>query len=275
MKAVICFALLQEARPFLDQTDCRQVVQKKYLHYFSGDSVDILVSGMGATQMAAAMGWLFGHYPEEKTVWNVGTCGGSESVQGQWYRVVKVRNEKDERTFFPELIRKSVFPFGELLTLDARARASQIEQIAPALCDMEGYAFCRAAQLFVPSSRIQLLKWVSDSDGAAFYKSETWKKMYTEGVPSILKEIISETEQLHQAEQLVHPDISAYLEALHNKTRLTFTQNEQLKNALLYARHYKQGSEILEAIAQWPEDLNHSRQQKSAFVQLIKTLRNV
>lgn len=275
MKAVICFALLQEARPFIERADCKLVVQKKQLHYFSGNATDILVSGVGDLNMASAMGWLFGQNPEEKVVWNVGTCGGSQSAQHQWYRIIKVNGEADGRAFFPEVIRKSIFPFRELITLHAPADKMKLEQVAPALCDMEGYAFCRAAQSFVVSSRIHLLKWVSDDDGGMFYKSGEWKTRYAEQVDAVLNEILSETAYLHEKEHQVNPDISIYLESINRKVALTFTQREQLKNALFYARYYKQHADLLEVIEQLPATLANRHQQKIAVTQLLKSLRDV
>lgn len=275
MKAVICFALLQEARPFIERTNCKLVAQKKHLHYFSGNAADILVSGVGDLYMASAMGWLFGQNTEEKVVWNVGTCGGSQSVQHQWCRIIKVNRETGDRAFFPEVIRKSIFPFRELITLHAPADKLKLEQVTPALCDMEGYAFCRAAQSFVVSSRIHLLKWVSDDDGGAFYKSDEWKARYAAQADAVLNEILSETACLNEKERLIHPDISVYLECINGKVALTFTQREQLKNALLYARHYKQHTDLLEVIEQLPATLAHRHQQKDAFTQLLKSLRDV
>ncbi len=246
MEKVLCFALQQEAQQWINICDARLVFQKKSLRLYKGKEFYCLVSGLGALNMAGAIGWLNAYLPEEKILWNIGCAAGSEEQLYTWYRINQLCSEDEKEAFYPEIISIDGVKQAGLKSFHKFVDKNTISENSPFLIDMEGLAFALQASLFCDSGKIQLLKWVSDSGDASFYKNSLWKHKYEEKIEELL-DYIKEQNQLLESILKKHKlPVDRYVEQVSNKIPISFSLQVQLKNAILFALNNK-GEKYVEA----------------------------
>jgi len=157
-------ALHCEAKPIIDAYKLKKNHSKPFDHYqCSGVNefqIELVVSGIGALAMAAAVGWVGAIESNVKRVWvNVGTAGHATRS------------------------------LGEVVLIHGAVSAPSNDYPGGAAVDMEAYAFFNAALRFSDSELVQSLKVISDNRVSGIEHLNAAK--LTEFVSSRIKEIIS------------------------------------------------------------------------------------
>lgn len=273
MRIVLCFAWPAEAKPWLKRVNCKLRFQVKHMRYYQGADYDILIAGMGPYHLPAAIGWIQGLIPEDKIWWNIGIAGGKENQLHQWFYISSVTNERGADFFYPEISILPNMPLGMLQT-SAQPVSKTVLAAADTLADMEGFAFCMAAQLFASTSRIQLLKWVSDN-GVENFDKHSWQKKYADSMDEPLQLIQAHHKKIASMVVTTKPDIDVYLQPLLDALRPTFSQQVMIKDALYFARQYHGNDYIQKRISAIPQDLKQKKEKNVWLLQLLNELRNV
>lgn len=273
MKTVLCFALQQEAAPFIAKLKAKHLHQQKYLNLYETPDTLILISGIGYINMSAAIGWLTGFLKQELIIWNLG-CAGCGANLYNWYRVAQITNLKEE-SFYPEIYSSNPLELKSLITSNEPAGSDLLNRYPGLLFDMEGYAFAKASQLFLSTSQIQLIKWVSDNGDFSFYKNKNWESEYSKNIDFILHYIFEENKNIARLIQVVHPHISPIIHKVEKRLKLSFTQTEQLKNAIYYNYQYNNESVLQKKIDTVLNECNEKLNRKIIFNKLLATLHHV
>lgn len=274
MKAILCFAWLAEAKPFLDLDKTKNVFSKKNIQYFTGNNADYLIMGLGQTNAATAIGWLNGFNNQPKLLCNIGLAGSANNNLLAWHLIAKVNKENSTKSYFPEVLAKTDLTLAELLTVYKPANKEFLMQHKSLLVDMEGYAFCKAAKTFVSNSNIMLLKFVSDAGSEEFF-TQNWQKPYKNSVEVILNCINNHLTTLEKTNQIHQISVTEFLHRICIKLNPTVAQQLQIKNALKFAIGYQKTNLIEELITNLSEPNKTKEENTTAINQLLNKLQHV
>lgn len=271
LKPTYLFALQQEANPFIEQLGVKQIIQQKNLRLYANNDCFLMITGIGSIACSAAVGWFLALH-QNVVMWNIG-CAASKENLHKWQRIIEVKNK--ELTFYPELLDKSEFEINSLNTVNDFIGAEELLGYGKELVDMEGIAFAKAAQLFLNSNQIQLLKWVSDEGNKDFYKDGTWLNEYKRQIPDVIKAVEKETKLIAAELKETFKNTNQFITKVDNLLKLSFTQNEQLHKACLYFLAYKTELQLAELIEEFISSVENISQRKSLLNQLLEQLRHV
>ena len=152
-------ALNSEARALIQHYGLKPQLQQPF-KIFSADKINLIVSGVGQTAAAAAVGFLSAYKPHPLTAWfNVGVAGHRDADIGQGFIVHELIDDATERVHYPSVSFRSALPSATLRTVTA----PQTDYPHDTLYDMEGVNFFEAACRFTSIELITLIKIVSDN----------------------------------------------------------------------------------------------------------------
>ncbi len=273
-KIILCFAWRAEANPFIKISNAKLTQQNKKFKFYTSPSTDIIITGVGAFNMSAAMGWIQQFIKDIAVYWNIGFCAGQEQNIFSWFRIIKVSYQDNMRDFYPEIETKSPLPFATLRTVNSPVNNKHIENLGAELVDMEAYGFCKGLQPFHNSSFIQILKWVSDNGIENFDKTAALKQ-YENSIEQVFDYIVSQSEEIINSHKNNLGIINPILEQTKEKLSLSFTRTHQLKDALRFALYYKGETFIHKEVTSINNDLETPEKKVRTFNQLIKKLTHV
>ena len=207
----IMVALHCEAKPIIDAYKLKKSHSKPFDHYqgLGGDElkVELVVSGIGALAMAAAVGWVGAVEPNVKRVWlNVGTAGHATRSLGEVVLIHGAGDEVLQRCHYPALIAKWPGETDAVLSVSAPSN----DYPSGAAVDMEAYAFFNVALRFSDSELVQSIKVISDNRVSGIEHLNAAK----------LTEFVSSRKQ----------EIMNFINALMMLVRPEFTLNYDLQN---------------------------------------------
>lgn len=156
-------ALSCEVKPIIDSLRLMKVCDKPFTLFrgqVNSQLIEVLVSGIGALAMAAAVGWIGGQRPQQKRVWlNIGSAGHGSARLGSAYRIHASACILSERTHYPAMVAKTVLATDAVLSVDAPS--GDYPDIG--CIDMEAYAFFTAAYKFSSAELVESIKVVTDN----------------------------------------------------------------------------------------------------------------
>jgi len=274
MKLILCFALQKEALPFIALGNCKLKFQQKDIRLYTGKTFSCLVTGIGRIRCATSIGWLNGLITEPKVLVNIGLCGSVKHELFTWYDIAKVTDELTGKSFFPEITAINNNGISTLISVNNPASSKALELLDYPLADMEGFAFCKSAKMFVPASNIKLIKFVSDNGSEKFYDTN-WQKPYENCAPDILETVKQKFEFILNVNNIININTNDMLAFITNKINPTFTQKEKLKDALKFAINHYGNASVTQKISKIA-DIPQTKEQRNNLVQvLIKQLYDV
>ncbi|WP_353412325.1 hypothetical protein [Arenicella sp. 4NH20-0111] len=123
-------------------------------------NVCVLISGIGAIDMASAVGWLGARGISRNNIWlNVGIAGHSDFAVGTTFVVTSSRDLFSQKTFYPPQVAKRISESSGCLSVNAPSG----EYPDNGGLDMEAAAFFRSAARFSATELVQSMKVVSDN----------------------------------------------------------------------------------------------------------------
>ncbi len=133
-------------------------------------SHQLVLSGVGKANAAAAVGWLAGRTGSASpSAWlNFGIAGQGDAAPGTAFRAGRITDAATGRSWYPPVVwprREDRFATAELLTIDM---PSSSYPATGEMIDMEGAGFIAAARRFVGGELIQLVKVISDNRHEGF-----------------------------------------------------------------------------------------------------------
>lgn len=152
-------ALPAEARPLRDAFRLAARPEAAPFAHFAGDGVDLVVTGIGKTAMAAGCGWLAARAGENPGLWlNAGIAGHRELPLGSPLLGHQVIDRATGRAFYPPLVFAPPCATGVIETVDR----PEADYPQPHAYDMEASAFLEVAQKVAGAELAQVLKVISD-----------------------------------------------------------------------------------------------------------------
>lgn len=274
VEIILCFAWQAEAKPFIELLGAKRKHQIKNFTYYSAQNTHVCIAGLGQLNMAAAMGWIQQFTNNYPVFWNVGFCGAKQKELYSWHHINKVSDANGGRDFYPEIQIEGPLPFADIITVNQPQTTSQLLQQNTALVDMEAYGFCKALQQFVSTSQIQLLKWVSDS-GSDTFNRNTALENYNHSAPKALHFIQDYSRLIASTKEKNEMDLSGLKKQVEQYLQLTFTQEQQLNDALKFALFYRNQHNIITEINNTLVEVNNKEEKNKLFNNLLQKLTHV
>lgn len=270
----ICTALHCEAQPLIralhmtkDTGFCSQAL-------FMGADAALIVSGTGKTRAAVAAARAFNLFTAENslTVLNCGVCGGAGGQpKGQAYLINKITDSGSGKCFYPDLLFAHQLPEETLTTFERPVAAAQPTAPTSGLVDMEGSGFFEAASLFLPPSRIVLLKVVFDHLEDKAFKAEEVGRAIDNNV-EVIVEIINKLSAGESAG--AHEEVSPLellLQDAAQRLRLSQSRRIELKKAARSCL-VRNGGRLEELKAILCAHAAHVSSPKTAFASILRDL---
>jgi len=165
----ILVALNCEAKPIIDFYRLAKMNTSLYPHFYSSEDkqatfkINLVVSGIGLLNMAAACGWLGSKTAAAPTIWlNIGTAGHANLKVGEIVQVVACGDSLSSNIHYPPLVAKWE---GASTMLNSYNQAC-MDYLNNTAVDMEASAFYFAAKKSASTEFIQSLKVISDNSQA-------------------------------------------------------------------------------------------------------------
>jgi nucleoside phosphorylase len=278
MHIVYFFSLKAEAEPWLNAAPYKLNKQYKSIVHFTGQLSDVVVTGIGSNNMAAAVGYIAAFHQNKHLLWvNIGCAAAPQQFYNHWFQLAAISHANGGRTIYPEIL-THLLPLASAKTVhqftDEHNVIEHQKTNLPTLVEMEAYAFAQTVKQFADTSHMLVLKWVSDWGDAQFYKNKDWTNHYVQNVASVNSAVAQHHEKLMSNFNQHHPLIDDYLTLVQQQMPLSFTQQNQLKNALYYALAYKNPEEIAKILSQEQEILKHKKQNTTSFRQILDNLQH-
>jgi len=163
----LCAALNCEAKALVDRMQLKKVSDKPF-GLFKGSaelgrrliSVRLVISGIGALNMASAVAWMAASSEAESSVWlNVGIAGHGGLSIGDGFIVSSSQDVFSKKPFFPPQVASRPVPTSRCMSLNAPSTDYPEE----GCIDMESAAFYHSALKFANAECVQAFKVVSDT----------------------------------------------------------------------------------------------------------------
>lgn len=212
-------AMRSEAQPIIDKYSL-----KLEGDLFVGESITVIITGMGKVNMAYAVGKISAQIRSEDRLLNIGVCAGKSFGI---YEVVKVTDFDARRDFYPDIILESNLNKASLITV---SRVINDGDISDALYDMEGSAFVESCLNFAGPHQLGLLKIVSDDGHGAEVTNEVVKTLMTSYLTTISKYI-----DINQSAKYIEP-VSVDVAQLSEDLKCTEYMYQELIGLVKYSK---------------------------------------
>ena len=235
-------ALACEARPLINSWQLRKLPSAAHpFGIFVGEDRVLVVTGIGKTNMAAAMGYVLALFnkPQSPVLINLGIAGQRDELRGALCLAHKVLDRESGRCFYPQL------PFTvpcKTYSVVTSCRPN-IDYSADEMYEMEASGFYEIGVKFSFSELIQVVKIISDNAQSPIADiNETLVEGWVDAHLPIIESVIDQL--THMRQQCIVTTDDVYCEIFET---FHFSVSRSLKlKALLQRWHVLQGNEVLD-----------------------------
>lgn len=256
-------ALPSEAAPLIDALRLNRCTRARGVKLYRRDNYRLVISGVGKTAAAAAVGYIAGSEPADtRHIWlNIGIAGHATLSKGAVGIAHRIIDQATGATYYPAIAFRAPCASYSLVCYDAPNTTYADE----AMCDMESSGFFAAASRFSSVEFIHSIKIISDnsdSDIAALNRTTI-----SEMIKAHLTMIETLAELLERlAERHLAPGIALPIDTLIARWHFTATQQSQLRDI---ARRWA----LVRAEHKWPADaLAHCASSREVIAHLSAAL---
>lgn len=226
----VVVALPAEARPVISHFRLERTDESSPYRRYSGDELELVVSGIGKAASAAAAAYLFavtGGERDEPWI-NLGIGGSGERAIGEPVLAHKVEDVAGGRSWYPPLVFGPPCATALVRTVDS----PRLDPAGDAVYEMEAAGFCQTAARFSTAELVQVVKVVSDrgSDDLESLSAARVAELVERGLPAL--------EALHQASRQISRELRERaapprtLETLAGRWRFSVTERRRLERLL-------------------------------------------
>ncbi len=255
-------ALPCEAKPLIQHWQLSRHPHKHPFTIFSNSEKVIVISGIGKTAMAGAVGYALALSPNQQNslLINLGICGHQYFKLGSVFLADKIVDAESGKKFYPQA------PFKvdcETMTVQSLAKPSTLYS-TDYLYDLEASAFYEMACKFTSVELIHCLKIVSDNDESSIQNiSEDLVSVWINQQLPLIEKLIAKIIGLQQIIPINNAEIYQFL-----VSQFHFTSSNCLKLKNLLQRwqllegstqfdwHALQAKSAKQLLAKLEEDLN-------------------
>jgi adenosylhomocysteine nucleosidase len=163
---IVLVALSCEAKPLIDFYRLRKQSSGAFPHFCrpakndGGYAINLVVTGIGTINMAAACGWIGARTSKHPSAWlNLGTAGHATLEVGEIVQVQRSMQLHAKRAHYPPRVAQWQGVGVSLLSYSAPCTEYPAEQAV----DMEASALFATAKRFTSAELVQSLKVISDN----------------------------------------------------------------------------------------------------------------
>ncbi len=224
----IVTALAAEARPIVSRFRLQPDGDGPFRLY-RGDQVELVVSGIGSSAAAAAVGYLAGAGAGRASAWlNVGIGGHRDATLGTPRLANKIVAAGGARAWYPPAVFEPPCGEGAVQTVDGVESGFAGE----AVYEMEAAGFYPAALRFATAEAIQVLKVVSDNraTGTEHLNGAKVEELIERNLP-VIDGLVTELREIAEFLDRRSAPPPALAE-IDQRWRFTVTQRRQLERLL-------------------------------------------
>ena len=254
----ICVALPAEAKWLVKRYRLDFVAGDKRISLYRRGPIRLIVSGVGALNMAAAIGFLQAHnIDSHHTFLNIGIAGGTLGELGKAYLCDRLLNFEGKTSFYPSVFKPKLLPFLPVCSVDLDHKGYRDD----AIIDNEAHAFFACATAHVVQEQVAIVKIISDNDNTSYQSISAssiihWFEHNSAAIVAVINFLLEKTEK----ELSLLPDLE--LGEFCQKWHFTYSQKNQLREYLRRAQvhhlmlqpemflAFSKSSDVLEAINQ-------------------------
>jgi len=158
-------ALKKEAEPFIRHYHLKKDMSISAFSVYQNERMTLLISGVGKIKSAMAATFLLTQSSKKDILLvNVGICGSFEKKYptGQLFFLHKITDHDTRRDYYPEVFSFLPIEGKEIRTFSVPVSKKKLPNIPLDLVDMEAAGIMEAAEHFLFSHQVLLLKIVSD-----------------------------------------------------------------------------------------------------------------
>jgi hypothetical protein len=197
--------------------EAREIIKKFNLkpngEIYQNNYINLIITGQGKIKSAINTALLLNRYPFKSL--NIGIAGSSVYEINEGFFVEKITDTDSNLEYYPDFFKEKST---HLYTVSKPG-------IYYNLTDMEGSGFFEACYKFLSVEKIILYKIVSDTPDTPIEKNK---------IPTLIKNHLSVIEELLNKNEESFFEIEEALKEAKKKMKLTKTQENQLKNILIY-----------------------------------------
>jgi nucleoside phosphorylase len=223
----IVVALMAEAKPFVERLTLSLDAKHAVFKLYTAPGVNLIVSGMGRNNAAAATAYLGARTAEMQavSVWiNAGIAGHSSLSIGDLVIAHKILEKSTGRNFYPQ-----VYPVSLTSTLLTTVDQPETDYLDESAFDMEASGFAAVASKFSPLECIQSVKVISDNaqSGVEVVSVQSIEGAMQENAKAVIKLVeVMLPSAIHRVSQTQLADA---FQSMLARARFSATQVAQLK----------------------------------------------
>ena len=214
MKAIVV-AFYKEIEPIIKHYKLKK--RDAPFELFENEEIVVIISGIGKINSAIATTYILNNYDIDFII-NFGIAGSSYFKVGEIFLINKINNN-----FYPDILYFHPFQESEIVCSEKIITNGDIK-----LVDMESEGFFKSSTKFLPLENIFILKIVSDNLVCFRPDNSFMKKI----ISPHLEKIIFFIDSLKNKKKFKFN--KNYLENLTKKYNFSFSQQEILKNRIIY-----------------------------------------
>jgi adenosylhomocysteine nucleosidase len=252
-KQILIFTALPiEAKPLVRHFKMKKDLTRTNFDTFMSSNLTLVVSGLGKTKMAAAVGHSMA--PKQQTpvvaAINIGIAGAPKHDDFQLGRVFvanKIIDAGSRREFFPDLLKPIGISETTVTTHDRPVTSNASIANYHGLVEMEASGFFTAASAFLPPHQISIIKVVSDHVEDYRLTEDLLVEYIDRSIPSLEKVIEAMMSIPSTTNSVLKPSSVELLQNLGRHLRLTSSQCRLLEDwAIGYVHRGGSGLKKLE-----------------------------
>lgn len=232
----IVTALAQEAIPIIQHLKLKKDLSHTKFDVFKNDTVKLIVSGTGKIKSAIATSYLILKESPRKNdkIVNIGICGSGKETHksGSLLLVNKIEDVSTGRNYYPEILFNHLLAEETIFTFEKPVLKAK-QGAVNGLVDMEASGFFEAANTFVQSHNIILLKVVSDHLSNEKFTGAFIQTIVNKALPGIITILNASRKKAQGSDpEVLEPKEYALFENLSEKLQLSTTQRFQVLDML-------------------------------------------
>ena len=273
---LLATALHVEAKPIARQLDLRHSSELEPFRFMGNGHIGLIITGTGKVRAAAAMASALSRLEHRvEALLNIGLAGGTKEVEiGSLHLINKITDHHSGKSWFPDQVLQHELSENSVTTFDRPVTANTLPENQNGLVDMEASGLFDAASLFLPPSRIGLLKVVSDHCEGKRLSKEFAEELMSSHVEPI-GDYLSRLQQfiVDNRRRAIDSELKALLNSVSETLNLTVTQQRQLEKLAIYHLNREERASLVDILQPFTDVSITARQQRDHhFTQITEKL---